>query len=115
MSRDDALVLDIVLAAEDAENFVQGIDFAAFEASPLHQNAVIRSLEVIGEAAGKLSAGFTVAHPHLPWRNIINMWHRLIHAYNEVRVDIVWSVIHEDLPQLIATLRPLIPLSDKTP
>ena len=112
-SRDDALVLDIILAADDAQSFVRGMDFAAFEASRLHQNAVIRSLVVIGEAAGKLSSDFTAAHSNLPWRNIINMRHRLIHAYNEVRVDIVWAATQVDLPQLLTTLKPLIPLDDR--
>jgi uncharacterized protein with HEPN domain len=107
MSRDDALVLDIVLAAEDAITFVQGMNFTSFEESRLHQNAVIRSLEVIGEAAGKLSAEFIAAYPDLPWQGIINMRHRLIHAYNEVRIDIVWSVTQADLPLLIAALKPL--------
>jgi uncharacterized protein with HEPN domain len=115
MSRDDALVLDIVLAADDAQSFVQGMDFTTFETSRLHQNAVIRSLEIIGEAAGKISAEFTSAHPDLPWRNIANMRHRLIHAYNEVRLDIVWAVIEDDLPQLIATLKPLILSSGQIP
>ena len=115
MSRDDGLVLDIVLAAEDAQSFVQSMNFEAFEASRLHQNAVVRSLEIVGEASGKLSAEFKSALPGLPWRNITNMRHRLIHAYNEVRLDIVWSVIQNDLPQIIATLKPLIPPSDQTP
>jgi uncharacterized protein with HEPN domain len=66
MSRDDALVLDIILAAGDAQSFVRGMNFTAYEASRLHQNAVIRSLEVVGEAAGKLSAEFRSAYPSLP-------------------------------------------------
>jgi uncharacterized protein with HEPN domain len=115
MSRDPALILDIVLAAEDAQNFTQGMTFPAFESSRLHQNAVIRSLEVIGEATGKLSDAVTSAHPEIQWRNIANMRHRLIHAYNEVRLDIVWAVIQDDLPKLIAALKPLIPPSEQTP
>lgn len=95
MSRDDALALDIVLAAADAHEFVKGLDWPAFEASRLHQNAVIRSLEIIGEAAGKLSAAFVAAHPAIPWRDIVNKRHRLIHAYSEVRLDIVWSVVEK--------------------
>jgi len=109
MSRDDALVLDILLAAQDALGFVEGMNQQAFEASRLHQNAVIRSLEVIGEAAGKLSLDFRAAHPDLPWRAITNMRHRLIHAYNEVRQDVVWFTVQNDLPGLIAALKPLIP------
>ena len=115
MSRDDALVLDIILAAEDAQNFVRDMDFTAFETSRLHQNAVIRSLEVVGEAAGKLSTEFKSSYPNLPWRNIISMRNRLIHTYNEVNLDIVLAVVHDDLPQLIATLKPLIPPNDHIP
>jgi hypothetical protein len=55
--RDTALFLDMLLAARDARGFVAGLDDAAFLASRLHQNAVIRSLEVLGEAAGKVSVG----------------------------------------------------------
>jgi len=109
MSRDDALVLDIVLAAADAQEFVEGLDWPGFEASRLHQNAVIRSLEIIGEAAGKLSADFVEDHPSIPWRDIVNMRHRLIHAYSEVRLDVVWRVVEQDLPQLLAELGPLVP------
>jgi uncharacterized protein with HEPN domain len=112
MSRDDALVLDIVLAAADAREFVGGLDWKDFEASRLHQNAVIRSLEIIGEAAGKLSAEFTSARPELSWREIVNMRHRLIHAYSEVRLDVVWSVVRDDVPKLIAVLTPLVPPND---
>jgi len=53
--RDAALLLDMLLAARDAKSFVAGLSEAAFVASRLHQNAVIRSLEIIGEAAGKVS------------------------------------------------------------
>jgi uncharacterized protein with HEPN domain len=115
MSRDDALVLDIVLAAEDAQSFVQGMNFAAFEASRLHQNAVIRSLEIVGEATGKLSAVLKSAYPNLPWRSIKSMRNRLIHTYNEISLNIVWAVVQDDLPQIIATLKPLIPPRDQTP
>lgn len=56
--RDAALLLDMLQAARDARSFVSGLDEAAFMASRLHQNAVVRSLEVIGEAAGKVSPAF---------------------------------------------------------
>jgi len=109
MWRDDALLLDMLLAARDAREFVQGLDGPAFLASRLHQNAVVRSLEVIGEAAGKVSKGFRDGHPEVPWSDIVNMRNRLIHAYNEVRLDIVWNVVRNQLPELIAALEPLVP------
>ena len=107
--RDAALLLDIMLAAEDAVAFVAGLDEPAFLASDLHQSAVIRKLEVMGEAAGKVSTAFCAAHPEIPWKQMTGLRHRLIHDYGDVRLDIVWRVVRETLPRLIATLRPLIP------
>jgi uncharacterized protein with HEPN domain len=107
--RDAALLLDIMLAAEDALSFVAALDEPAFLASDLHQSAVIRKLGVMGEAAGKVSKAFCAAHPEIPWRQMTGLRHRLIHDYGDVRLDIVWRVTRETLPGLIAILRPLIP------
>lgn len=110
--RDVALLLDMVMAARDALGFVEGLDESRFRASRLHQNAVIRSLEVIGEAAGKVSSATRTAHPEIPWREITGMRHRLIHGYAEVRLDLVWTVVQSRLDPLIASLTPLIPDED---
>ena len=107
--RDAALLLDMALAAEDALSFVAGLDKRAFLASDLHQSAVIRKLEIMGEAAGKVSKAFCDAHPAIPWKQMTGLRHRLIHGYGEVRLDIVWQLVTETLPDLIAILRPLIP------
>lgn len=113
MWRDDALLLDILLAAGDAREFNQGLDWAGFSASKLHQSATVRCLEIIGEAAGLVSQEFQERHPEIPWRKIIGMRNRLIHAYNEVRLDIVWEVVQDDLPPLIETIKPLVPPEDE--
>lgn len=107
--RDPALLLDMLLAAEDALSFVASMDEAAFLASNLHQSAVIRKLEVIGEAAGKVSKAFCESRPDIPWREMTGLRHRLIHGYDDIRLDIVWRVTTERLPDLVAALRPLIP------
>jgi uncharacterized protein with HEPN domain len=107
--RDAALLLDILLAAEDALTFIAGLDEREFLASGLHQSAVIRQLEIMGEAAGKASKPFCAAHPEIPWKQMTGMRHRLIHDYGDVRIEIVWRVTKEILPGLVATLRPLIP------
>jgi uncharacterized protein with HEPN domain len=106
--RDAALLLDMLLAAKDAQGFVAGMDEVAFLDSRLHQNAVIRSLEVIGEAAGKVSPAFRAAQPDIPWGEITGMRHRLIHGYDEVQLDVVWRVVAQHLDPLIAALEPLI-------
>jgi uncharacterized protein with HEPN domain len=111
-ARDAALLLDMLLAARDARSFVEGLDETTFRAGRLHQNALIRSLEVIGEAAGKVSAATQAAHPQIPWRDITGMRHRLIHGYGgDVRLDIVWTVVRDHLEPLITNLTRLIPHS----
>ena len=82
---DQALLLHMLLASQDALNFLQGMDETAFHASRLHQNAVI------------------------PWSEVVGMRHRLIHGYAEVRLDVVWAVATQRLPQLLEALRPLLP------
>lgn len=107
--RDSALLLDMLLAAQDAQEFVNGLDEAGFLASRLHQNAAIRSLEIIGEAAGKVSAATQAAHAEIPWREITGMRHCLIHGYGDVRLDLVWIVLSDRLPALLAILEQLAP------
>ncbi len=107
--RDSALLLDMLLAARDALSFVEALDETTFLDSRLHQNAVIRSLEVLGEAAGKISAGVRTSHPAIPWREITGMRHRLIHGYGDVRIDLVWSVVRDRLPPLVKVLEELVP------
>ena len=99
----------MALAAEDALSFVADLDEHAFLESDLYQSAVIRKLEVIGEAAGRVSKSFCAAHAEIPWRQMTGLRHRLIHGYGDVRLDIVWRVVTETLPGLIVVLRPLIP------
>ena len=112
MWRDEALLLDMLLAAGDARRFVKGLDQAQFDASKLHGAAVARCIEIIGEAARKASREFRDAHPDIPSREIIGMRHRLIHDYTEIRLDIVWGVLWDELPGLIAALQALVPPPD---
>lgn len=110
--RDLALLWDMRLAARDAQSFVAGLDRAAFLASRLHQAAVIRALEVLGEAAGRVSRESCAVLPGLPWREMTGLRHRLIHGYAEVRLDLVWHVATERLIPLLAELDALLPPSD---
>ncbi len=102
--RDAALLLDMLLAARDARSFIASLDEAAFLESRLHQECSNRSLEVIGEAASKLSDSTRAAHPEISWRDIMGMRHRLIHGYADMRLDIVWMVASQRLTELITSL-----------
>jgi uncharacterized protein with HEPN domain len=109
VERDAALLLDMLLAARDAVAFVEGMDETAFMKSRLHQNAVVRALEVLGEAANRVSPGFRTANPGIPWRETTAMRNRLIHGYADIRFDLVWTVVRSHLPPLISALTPLVP------
>ncbi len=71
-----------------------------FLADPLLQDAVMRNIEIIGEAAGRVSREFAAHHPSIPWRDIAGMRHRLIHGYMQVNLGTVWQVVERDLPAL---------------
>jgi uncharacterized protein with HEPN domain len=110
--RDAALLLDMLFAARDALEFADGLTKERFLSSRLHQNAIIRSLEVIGEAAGQVSPDSVAKLPQIPWREVTGMRHRLIHGYAVVDLDLVWQVVTEKIDPLIERLTPLIPTED---
>jgi uncharacterized protein with HEPN domain len=110
--RDAALLLDMLLAAQDAQGFVAGLGKDAFLESRLHQSAVIRSLEIIGEAANNVSPATQAAHSEIPWREITRMRHRLIHGYADVDLDRVWDTVQSHLSPLIALLQRTVPGDD---
>lgn len=109
MWRDEAYLLDMLLAASDAISFASGLDAESFQASDLHQSAILRKLEIIGEAAGQVSKDFQSRHPDIPWSGMISLRNRLIHGYRVVQIEIIWQVVQRDLPVLIEALTPLIP------
>ena len=109
MRRDDAYLLDMLLSARDALEFISGLTYAEFEASQLRQNAVVKSVEIVGEAANRVSSGRKEALSHIPWAEIVGMRNRLVHAYFEIDIDLVWKTVQEDLPVLIAELERVVP------
>jgi len=107
--RDLTYVLDMLIASRHIQAYVAGIDRSIFEQDILRQDAIIRRIEIIGEAARRVSAEFRAAHPDIPWQQMADMRNRLIHSYDEVSLIIVWDVIQHDIPTLIAQLQSLIP------
>lgn len=70
--------------------------------------ALTRLVEIIGEAATRVSSATQAEHPDIPWPQIIGMRNRVIHAYDEVDLDILWDVIELDLPRLIEQLHGIV-------
>lgn len=112
MRVDDAYLLDMLLAARKAKAFTEGQTRETFMASELHQSAVIRELQVIGEAARLVSDESKTKYDNIPWHEIAGMRNRLIHEYFRVNLEIVWKVISEELDPLISELIQIIPNED---
>ena len=70
--------------------------------------AIIRGLEIFGEAASRISNDFQKAHPHIPWRAIVGMRNRLIHAYFDIDYDVVWEAVAHEIPKIIPDLEKII-------
>ncbi|HLA81219.1 MAG TPA: DUF86 domain-containing protein [Thermoleophilia bacterium] len=79
-----------------------------FLADEKTQYAVVRALEVIGEAAKKVPAGFRSDHPELPWREVVAMRDKLVHDYFGVNAEVVWKTATEDAPRIALALRKII-------
>ena len=105
MNERDALCLSHVLdAVAEIEAYTRD-GRVAFVGDRKTQSAVIRPLEIIGEAVKNLSAGLTEAEPGVPWRQIAGARDRLIHAYFSVDLDAVWNMVEQDLPVLRANVQ----------
>ena len=109
MQGDDALLLDMLLYCEQAEQFASTLTLEEFQASRLHQLAVVKAVETVGEAASKISDETLQAHPEIPWSSIIGMRNRLVHGYGSIRLGVVWRTVKEDIPALAGQLRRIVP------
>lgn len=108
MKEDQVYLKHIIEAAEKITSYIDGVSFDDFKADDLITDAVIRELEIIGEASGKVSEEFKNLHPEVFWPQMIGMRNRLIHEYFGVDKKVVWETCQTDLMDLDQQLRPLI-------
>jgi uncharacterized protein with HEPN domain len=110
MSRrsDQDLLRDIQEAAQRTANYTAGITYETFLGDTKTQDAVIRNLEIIGEAAKNLSRELRAKYPDLPWKGMAGVRDRLIHDYFGVNLDIVWHIITAELPQVAVNVEAII-------
>lgn len=113
MKRPDAkLLLDMLHSAELAARYLADADQSAFESDPLLQDAVARRLEVLGEAAARVTDETRSTYPDLPWREMVGMRNRIVHEYFQVDLEVVWNVVRRELRPLVDRLRAIVPAVD---
>ena len=108
MRHDDALLLDMLLAAREAVELSRGMTFAAFERNRTAQLAIMKTVEIVGEAASRVSAETKQMHPDIPWPGIVGMRNWLVHGYFDVNLARVWQTVEQDIPSLVAQLERLV-------
>ena len=109
MFEDDEIRLKHLLdAAIEAVDFTKEHIRADLDNDRKLSLALVRLLEVIGEAARGITTEFRREHPELPWKSMIGMRDRLIHGYFNVNLDVVWETVKNDLPNLIVKLKKII-------
>jgi len=99
---------DILDAIEKIAQFIQGMTFDQFAQDHKTFFAVIRALEIIGEATKNISAEIRVSHPEIPWRQMAGMRDKLIHDYSGVNLTVVWNAALDELPKLKPAIRQVL-------
>ncbi|RLJ06837.1 MAG: DUF86 domain-containing protein [Candidatus Aenigmatarchaeota archaeon] len=99
---------DILNSIKEIEDFTRNMNFDDFVNDRKTVNAVIRSLEVMGEAAKKIPEEIRKSYPEIPWKRIAGMRDKLIHEYHGVDLEIVWVVITEEIPPLKSKIEKIL-------
>ena len=106
MRKDDLIRLRHMLdATQEAISFASGSKREDLDGNRMLVLSLVKDIEIIGEAATKVSEDCRSEHPEIPWKNIVIMWNRLIHGYFDINLDIVWKTFTEELPSLMIDLQ----------
>ena len=111
-AEDRIRLLHMTEAAQTALKFVVGKQKADLQSDQMLLFAVVRAIEILGEAANKVSEDLQSANSAIPWRAIVGMRNRLVHAYFDVDTEMVWKTLQSEIPELLSTLQALL-LSDQ--
>ncbi|MEK7208534.1 MAG: DUF86 domain-containing protein [Patescibacteria group bacterium] len=99
---------DILESIEKIEGYTKGLDFAEFEENTEHQDAVIRRLEILGEAVKRISQSVREEYPDIPWKQIAGMRDILIHEYADVSLKRIWKVVTNELAPLKEAIQAML-------
>jgi uncharacterized protein with HEPN domain len=100
VERDPGRIQDMLEAADYIISFVEGLTYEQFFADKIRYFAVMKNVEILGEAANMLTEEFRVTHSEIPWKQVIKMRHVLVHGYSNILPEILWETATQDVPQL---------------
>ena len=98
--RDKERLEHIIQAVERIKRYTKGISYESFIADDMIYYAVVKNIEIIGEAANMLTSDFQAAHPETPWKMIKGMRNYIVHEYFQIDNNVVWSVVTKNLSEL---------------
>jgi uncharacterized protein with HEPN domain len=98
--RDRIRLLHMLEHAREAMHLMVGRTRSDLDADRVLSLALVRLLEIVGEAAARVSSEARAKHPDIPWQEIVSLRNRLIHSYDAVDMDVLWSIVNTDLPAL---------------
>lgn len=105
MKENLAYIEHILLAIEKILEYTKGMSLPDFQKNEMAQDAVIRNIEIIGEATKNISSDLKATYTEIPWKAMAGMRDKLIHDYMGVDTDVLWKTIEKDIPLLESTIR----------
>ena len=113
MRRDESYLLDMLTEARRATRFVENLAFQEFCESRVHQYATLRSIEIVGEAASRISDAKKSVFPQIPWHAIAEFRNQFVHADFSIDLRLIWRTVHDEVPALVTELERIVPYEDK--
>lgn len=114
LDSDRTRLFHMLEAAREAVGYVQGRNRVDLDGNRPLQHCIVRCIEIIGEAASRITPEFKLAHPEIPWRLPVAMRNRLVHVYFDINLDILWQTAEAELPTLIKKIEPLLTGGENT-
>ena len=106
-SKDKGRLEHILESINYIMDFSEGVSFVDFKSDMKLRFAIIKNLEIIGEASNMLTNEFREQHQETPWRQLINLRNVLVHGYYQIKFEIIWEIIQKDLPPLKEQIKKL--------